>query len=440
MTALALREVLHRMAAGSEHDERLTISDLKETLVARTDEQTITLGDVARLSRRLPRSDGEQHDVRIEVQASDHSWGLILDDVARSLQGSLDSADGGEAFHLEAYGDQLVIQWPGQRTRYSRHDLARWKHETREALRARVEPLRDEFAQDIRDDVEEPLRGLESIISHVIDTALAEAAAAVEEVEENVGSEAEVVTTAADGSSAEDVATTASDSSEASTVVASTSVAQEPPEAPPAPAAPAAPAVVHETEIVSIDPDAPAVKPAWVEAGPEPTQDGGYRVTIHGGPHVNLSDCEAELDRKRQAELVAYAEKLLGPDADEQLHLGRLLVEADVEQQRWVEVFEHPQYGPMYNVFAEIKFDRRLKHHLEAEYHDAVVGERLTVAGSGAAMVLALLGAAFGFLKLDTQTRGYYRGRLAAGALLVTVTALVLGGGIMMGCLPMVPF
>ena len=47
--------------------------------------------------------------------------------------------------------------------------------------------------------------------------------------------------------------------------------------------------------------------------------------------------------------------------------------------------------------------------------HDAIVTGRLWYVGSGAALVLALLGTLYGYLKLDLRTGGAHKGQLATG-------------------------
>jgi hypothetical protein len=50
-------------------------------------------------------------------------------------------------------------------------------------------------------------------------------------------------------------------------------------------------------------------------------------------------------------------------------------------------------------------------------------GERFAVVGAGAGSVLGLLGIAFGLLKADTATKGYYTKRLFLG-----VPTAIMGG------------
>ena len=61
-----------------------------------------------------------------------------------------------------------------------------------------------------------------------------------------------------------------------------------------------------------------------------------------------------------------------------------------------------------------------------AMWHNAVVTDRLWYTGSGAALVLALLGTFYGYLRLDLRTGGSHKGRLQLAA---TLVALIVAAG-----------
>lgn len=162
------------------------------------------------------------------------------------------------------------------------------------------------------------------------------------------------------------------------------------------------------------------------------SDQGDYHLTIHAGPHKNFTDCEAELDEKRQLALAEYADKLLGSDASERLDLEQFIFEHKIPENLRTEMTEDPQFGQMYNIYSDLTFDRNIQRELRSEYHDAVIGDRLKVTGVASASVLLLLSAVFGYLKLDNASRGYYRGRLLTGAigiafLVAVVAALAIG-------------
>ena len=61
------------------------------------------------------------------------------------------------------------------------------------------------------------------------------------------------------------------------------------------------------------------------------------------------------------------------------------------------------------------------------EHEQALVQRRVGVAAGGMGLVIIVLGTLFGYLKLDTATRGYYSGRLKLAAAAVILSAVTLG-------------
>ena len=60
----------------------------------------------------------------------------------------------------------------------------------------------------------------------------------------------------------------------------------------------------------------------------------------------------------------------------------------------------------MHQIHALLEFDDDARADFHHRWHDAIVTDRLWYAGSGAALVLALLGTLYGYLRLDLRTGG----------------------------------
>jgi hypothetical protein len=75
-------------------------------------------------------------------------------------------------------------------------------------------------------------------------------------------------------------------------------------------------------------------------------------------------------------------------------------------------------YTPYYQLYALCEYDSQTRRELSQLWQNTKIERQLWYAGTGAGLVFALLATLLGYLKLDTQTRGYYSGRLklAAGA------------------------
>lgn len=79
--------------------------------------------------------------------------------------------------------------------------------------------------------------------------------------------------------------------------------------------------------------------------------------------------------------------------------------------------------GPMTKLYTMLEFRPSVDSELRRRWEELRRGERFAVVGAGAGSVLGLLGLAFGLLKVDTWTKGYYSKRLFLG-----VPAAIIGG------------
>lgn len=170
----------------------------------------------------------------------------------------------------------------------------------------------------------------------------------------------------------------------------------------------------------------------WTAAGAVRMGD-VYRMPVEIGPYVTRAECDAEQPRILREAVRRYANQLLGEGAAEYVDLPlpyifQNIVRADCEEYRETSV------GRMLYVHNLLEFDRKVNDHLNDVYKQAVMAQRLKYAGTGAAGIFGLLATVFGYLKLDTLSRGYYTGRLraaAVAAILGLVATLVLAAGLL---------
>jgi hypothetical protein len=174
---------------------------------------------------------------------------------------------------------------------------------------------------------------------------------------------------------------------------------------------------------------APAPRPAWAETPPERLADGAYRTTVVAGPYEpGDPELERRLVRDVQAALDDYVETHLGAGASQQVRLSppemRDLLIDDTWRETWQSA-ETPSLGPMVRLHALLMFDAPARRRIEDRYRATLVASRLAYTGAIAGLALAVLAALYGYLKLDTLTRGYYSGRLKAAAGAVIMAAAV---------------
>jgi hypothetical protein len=78
-------------------------------------------------------------------------------------------------------------------------------------------------------------------------------------------------------------------------------------------------------------------------------------------------------------------------------------------------------FGEMLKLYTEIEFTPGVDNELRQHWQISQRRERFAFVGLGASSVLGLLGLAWGLLKVDTWTKGYYTKRLFIGVPLAVI-------------------
>lgn len=186
-----------------------------------------------------------------------------------------------------------------------------------------------------------------------------------------------------------------------------------------------APATIGEAAASST---ADPARPDWV--GQTSGLDGEvYRHIAYVGPYETAGECDREEPEEVRRAVRRYAEELLpihfpGAEIDAELAYASLEQIAPTVS-IYDETIDSPTLGPMIQRHLKVEFDGAVKRQIVAGYRQAVVSRRLAFTGIYSGLALACLGAVFGYLRLDTATRGYYSGRLKAttGAFLLAAAA-----------------
>lgn len=166
-------------------------------------------------------------------------------------------------------------------------------------------------------------------------------------------------------------------------------------------------------------------RPTWVDAPPKRV-GGIYRTKVTVGPFATREECDRALNAELLKATNNYIDSFLGEGACHWVHLPPgYLSSSRIYRDQWQEEIL-ASFGPMIQVHTLLEFDENTRHDLQQRWRAGRAEGRLGLAGLGAGLVLALLGTIFGYLKIDTATRGYYTRRLqflAAAAILTTLAA-----------------
>ncbi|MES1213861.1 MAG: hypothetical protein ABUL64_04665 [Singulisphaera sp.] len=190
---------------------------------------------------------------------------------------------------------------------------------------------------------------------------------------------------------------------------APTAVAPQAPEPPAKRIKPAAPLVPMER-----------APPEWLQR-PSGLDGDVYYETVVVERYATAAEAEDALAEELQNRTRAYIDRYLGPGASKSVTIPPAYVHDHLVKGRYDETVD-TSVGPMINAYARLSFDRRARATLQRLERDARVEHRLLEVSGGAAVVLLVLGAIFGYLKLDTMTRGYYTRRLQLTAAVVILT------------------
>ncbi len=167
-----------------------------------------------------------------------------------------------------------------------------------------------------------------------------------------------------------------------------------------------------------------AGRPEWVDA-PAKLSNSVYTISISSGLFVSVPECQREINAHMKQALDHYVDEYRGDQASKLVSLPLAYLNERVKKDEYSEVVTG-SVGPMHQIHALLEIDDRTRADIDRLWHNAVVTDRLWYTGSGAALVLALLGTFYGYLRLDLRTGGAQKGRLQLAA---TLVALIVAAG-----------
>ena len=168
-----------------------------------------------------------------------------------------------------------------------------------------------------------------------------------------------------------------------------------------------------------------AGRPQWVNA-PARLSNSVYTISISSGLFVSVPECQREINAQMKLALDHYIDEYRGDQASKLVGLPLSYLNEHVKKAEYSEVVNSDSVGPMHQIHALLEIDDRTRADIDRLWHNAVVTDRLWYTGAGAALVLALLGTFYGYLRLDLRTGGAQKGRLQLAA---TLVALIVAAG-----------
>ncbi|HET6879843.1 MAG TPA: hypothetical protein VFI31_06800 [Pirellulales bacterium] len=167
-------------------------------------------------------------------------------------------------------------------------------------------------------------------------------------------------------------------------------------------------------------------RPAWMD-GPLGRVGNVYRTTVKVGPLFSRTECEQQLAPALDQAVKTYADHLLGEGKGRYVNLERSFIRNHLVHGEWEER-RQTTFDTMIILHELLEFDRDANDAIEGSYKQSVVVGRLGYTAAGGGVVLGLLTILFGYLKLDTLTRGYYTGRLSLTALAAILALAAIAG------------
>jgi len=166
--------------------------------------------------------------------------------------------------------------------------------------------------------------------------------------------------------------------------------------------------------------------PGWLNQ-PDGLQGDVYGITVQCGPYSTRGECRQVMQDQLLAAVNRHVDELIEPGAHRLLDIDLPYIHENLltQDRQYLGLHQSPSLGPMWQMYARLEFDDEDRADLEARWEQQVTSRRLTVAAAWAVGTLALLAAFYGYLQLDTATKGYYTRRLQLATALV-ILAVVL--------------
>ena len=191
-------------------------------------------------------------------------------------------------------------------------------------------------------------------------------------------------------------------------------------------------------------------RPAWVE---EPQKKVGnvLRLSIPAGPYATPEECYQKTDELLKIATDNYVKHYIGGVNDfsslttaqdgrpnvtitnfrstalDGMGIDLAYIRREIAKDEYLETVQR-SVGPMKNLYTLLEFSPDIDRELRARWDEYRRGTRLAVVGLLSGSVIGVIGLAFGLLRIDTATKGYYSKRLFLGVPAMIIAAVMFLG------------
>jgi hypothetical protein len=176
-------------------------------------------------------------------------------------------------------------------------------------------------------------------------------------------------------------------------------------------------------------------RPSWVDDPPKKVGSTWTEV-IEAGEYATVEECYESADEKLKAATAQHLEHLIQSEKGvyrvylphlEEMGIGLNFIRHEIAREEYVETLQR-SFGPMKKLYILLEFNSSVDNDLLRHWDTYVRRDRLVDVSLSASAILSVIGLAFGLLRVDTWTKGYYTKRLFIGvpaAIITVVGALI---------------
>lgn len=144
-------------------------------------------------------------------------------------------------------------------------------------------------------------------------------------------------------------------------------------------------------------------KPDWL-GKPAHMVDGNYTVAVKSGPYVTVAECRPALEAAERQAVADYVESYLHEGAGHLVLADDAYIREHLQRQQYLQTVR-ASIGTMQQLHALLVFDDAARRDLQDRWRAALVEHRLWYLAGGGALVLSLIGSAFGYLVSSARPR-----------------------------------